>query len=125
MAKPKHAHLPLWAWRIHRASVYAKLSALGGMADHAKTKIKPLFAWQGKLNLEVGSYDYRSVNSTFEVKVAPSTSNHHRVSVRCPKCYAWVSFGKLHQHILSARCLATAEIAFRGKLPSIPALRCE
>lgn len=112
MAKPKHAHRPIWAWRIHRSSVYAKLSALGGMADHAKTKIKPDWSWQGKLNLTVGSINITyGGNYTFEVKVAPSTSNHHRVSVRCPKCYAWASFGKLHQHILSARCLASAEIS--------------
>lgn len=125
MAKPKHTRRILWAWRISRASVYAKLSALGGMADHAKTKIKPDWSWQGKLMLDVGSGHPADAAHLFEVKVVPSASNHHRVSVRCPKCYAWNSFGKLHQHILSARCLATADIAFRSKLPSIPALRCE
>lgn len=125
MAKPKHYHHPILAWKIDRQRLYAKLGALGGMADHANTKIRPGFNFQGKLSLNVGnSRGYLS--QVFEVRVWPVgftsiLQRSHRVHVRCPRCHAWTPFGRLHQHILSRRCLATADVA--NRLPPIPSVR--
>lgn len=125
----KHYPSPVWAWKIDRVRLYAKLAALGGMED--RTKIRPDFEFHGNLMLDVGSSFFFNSHSVqpverFEVRVLPScaTGNgeyHQRVSVRCPKCYTWTPFGRLHQHILSHRCLATAAIA--DQLPAIPSIR--
>lgn len=119
-----------WYWKISHRSLYTKLNALGGMVGHS-TKIKPSFAWQGKLSLLVGDPEPWSPE-VFEVRVTKAiyrgvrwdgmpVYGKHRISVRCPKCHAWIPFGRLHQHVDSLRCQTTATIA--NSLPPIPSLQ--
>lgn len=111
-----YRYLPFPAWKIDREGMYKAL----GLKPNGHIPVD--YAWQGKVSVPVGTGGY--LRHTFEVRVLPSATSkarpytQHRIHVRCPHCHTWTPFGRLHQHILSKRCLATA-----FQLPAIPSLK--
>lgn len=127
MRHPNHRKAD-WSAFIHRGLIYKALGLRAGRP------IPPTLTWQGKIIIPL-SLRGSAQPTDLEARIIPRPkapekglrgsrpfkSSAHRIQVRCPACFAWTPFGRLHQHYGAGPCRAEAakidlveQTVFRG-----------